>query len=166
MLSFFSSLWAWLTGSFAGKIAASMLVSMLPVIELRAGVPIAVGLGLEPSVALPVCAFANMLPIVPVMVCIQHVLRWARHHGSLMQKAACWLENRVNRHRDVLDRYAWLGLVILTAVPLPGTGAWTSSMLAGLTGVRIRYALPAISLGVVIAGIIMSVLSYGVAAAI
>ncbi|MCD8141837.1 MAG: small multi-drug export protein, partial [Clostridiales bacterium] len=74
------------------------------------------------------------------------------------------LERRANKHRDVLDKYAWMGLVILTAVPLPGTGAWTSSLLAALTGVRLKHAFPAIALGVVIAAVVIGTLSYGVAA--
>ena len=160
------SFWLWLTKTFAGKIVASFFVSMLPVVELRGGVPLAVGMGLPPQVAIPLCVLANMIPIIPVIVCIQHILRWMRHHGKHLRRAAILLELRVKRNRKVLDRYAWLGLMILTAVPIPGTGAWTASMLAGLTGVRIRYAFPAIALGVVIASFLMGVLSYGVAAVV
>ncbi len=166
MISALQSFWIWLTGSFAGKIVASFFVSMIPVVELRAGVPLAVGMGLEPQVAIPLCMLSNMIPIIPVIVCIQHILRWMRHHGKRMRRAAILLERRVKRNRKLLDRYAWVGLMILTAIPVPGTGAWTASMLAGLTGVRIRYAFPAIALGVVIAAFIMGILSYGVAAVV
>jgi uncharacterized membrane protein len=139
---------------------------MLPVVELRGGVPLAVGMGLEPQIAIPLCVLANMIPIIPVIVCIQHILRWMRHHGKTMRRFAILLQWRVTRHRKVLDRYAWMGLMLLTAIPIPGTGAWTASMLAGLTGVRIRYAFPAIAMGVVLASLIMGILSYGVAVAV
>lgn len=165
-MSVFGTFWTWLTGSYAGKVIASVLVCFVPGIELRGGIPLAVSLGLSPHEALPVCVFANCLIIVPVMLCIQHVFRWMRHHGRRLRAFALWAENRVNKHRNVLDKYAWMGLFLLTAIPLPGTGAWTASMLAGLTGVRIRYAFPAIAAGVIGAAIIMGTLSYGVAAVI
>lgn len=160
------SLLSWMTGTYSGKLAASFLVSMLPIIELRGGVPLAVGMGLSPQVAIPLCVVANMIPIIPAILLIEHFLHWMRHHGRYLRKLALWLEQRVRRNQDVLDKYAWLGLMILTAIPLPGTGAWTASMLAGLADVPVRKAFPAIALGVVIAAAIMSVLSYGVAAVV
>lgn len=163
---FSSPFWIWLTSTYAGKIAASMFVSMLPVIELRAGLPIAVGLGLEPKIAIPVCAIANMLPIPFILLFVQGVFRWMRRHGAFLGKIVDFFENKANKNRDVLDKYAWLGLTILTAIPLPGTGAWTASLLAALAGVRFKHAVPSIMLGVVIAAAIMSVVSYGVAAVI
>lgn len=166
MLSVLHGFWTWLTGSFTGKIVASFCVSMLPVVELRGGVPLAVGMGLAPQIAIPLCVLANMIPIIPVIVLIQHILRWMRHHGKTMRRMAILLQWRVTRNRKFLDRYAWMGLMLLTAIPIPGTGAWTASMLAGLTGVRIRYAFPAIAMGVVLAALIMGILSYGVAAVV
>ena len=165
-MSVFHSFWTWLTATYAGKLAASSFVSMLPIIELRGGVPLAVGMGLPPKVAIPLCVVSNLVPIVPAILLIEHILHWMRHHGKYLRSLALWLEKHVRRNQDVLDRYAWLGLMILTAIPLPGTGAWTASMLAGLADVPVRKAFPAIALGVVIAAAIMSVLSYGVAAVV
>lgn len=162
----FSAIWTWLTSTFAGKIAASMFVSMLPVIELRAGLPIAVGLGLDPKIAIPVCVIANCIPIPFILLFVQAVFRWMRRHGRLLGQIVDFFENKANKNRDVLDKYAWLGLTILTAIPLPGTGAWTASLLAALAGVRFKHAVPSIVLGVFIAAGIMSVVSYGVAAVI
>lgn len=163
---FLSSFWTWLTSTFAGKIAASAFVSMLPVIELRGGLPIAVGLGLDPKVAIPVCVVANCLPVPFILLFVQAVFRWMRRHGSFLGKVVDFFENKANKNRDVLDKYAWLGLTILTAIPLPGTGAWTASLLAAIAGVRFKHAVPSVILGVFIAAGIMSVVSYGVAAVI
>ena len=165
-MSILHSFWTWLTATYAGKLAASCFVSMLPIIELRGGVPLAVGMGLPPKVAIPLCVVSNFVPIIPAILFIEQLLRWMRQRGKLLRSIALWLEQRVLKHQDVLDKYAWLGLMILTAIPLPGTGAWTASMLAGLANVPIRKAFPAIALGVVIAAVIMSVLSYGVAAVV
>jgi uncharacterized membrane protein len=164
MFGFFQTFWGWLTSSYFGKVLASLLVSMLPVVELRGGIPIAVGLGLDPHVAIPVCIFANIIPIIPVILLVKHVFHWVSKLGPTGKRMVDWMERRVNRNRDILDKYAWVGLVILTAIPAPGTGAWTASMLAGLTDVRIKHAFPAIALGVVIAALIVGILSYGVAA--
>ncbi len=161
-----TSLWTWLTSSFVGKIAASLFVSMLPVIELRGGIPIAVGLGLAPHVAIPVCVVGNIIPILPVLLLIRHMFAWMRLRGHLLRKFVGFLERKVEKNRPILDKYAWLGLVILTAVPIPGTGAWTASMVAGVAGVRFKHAVPSIALGVVIAAVIIGVLSYGVAAVV
>lgn len=166
MFAPFQTFWAWLISTFPGKIVASFFVSMLPVIELRGGIPIAVGLGLSPRVAIPVCIIANIIPIIPILLFVKVVFRWMRSWGPKFANLVDKLEAKGNKHRDVLDKYAWMGLVILTAVPLPGTGAWTASLLAALTGVRIKHAFPAIALGVVIAACVIGVLSYGVAAII
>lgn len=160
----FSSFWAWLTSSFAGKIVASMLVSMMPVIELRAGLPIAVGLGLAPKVAIPVCVIANCIPIPFILIFVKAVFGWMRKHGEFLGKIVDFFEKKADKNRDKLDKYAWLGLTILTAIPLPGTGAWTASLVAALAGVRFKHAVPSIILGVIIAAAIMGTLSYGVAA--
>lgn len=164
MVELIQSLWVWVTATYPGKIAASVFVSMLPIVELRGGIPIAVGLGLEPRVAIPVCVLGNIIPILPVLLVIRQLFRWMRSFSPWTARLVGMLERRVNKHRDVLDKYAWMGLAVLTAIPLPGTGAWTAAMLAGLAGVRFRQAVPAISLGVACAAAIMSVLSYGVAA--
>ena len=100
------SLLSWMTGTYSGKLAASFLVSMLPIIELRGGVPLAVGMGLSPQVAIPLCVVANLIPIIPAILLIEHILQWMRHHGRYLRKLALWLEQRVRRNQDVLDKYA------------------------------------------------------------
>lgn len=164
MIAFFQDFWAWLTSALPGKVAASCFVSMLPVFELRGGIPIATGLGLAPRLAVPLCVLANCVPVLPILILMNHILRWMRSCGGILSRFAGWLELKANRHRDLLDKYAWFGLFLLTALPLPGTGAWTASLLAALARVRMRYAAPAIVAGVITAGAVVSVVSYGIAA--
>lgn len=166
MIAAFQSLWVWLTSTFAGKIIASCFVSMLPVFEIRGGIPIATGLGLAPRIAIPLCVLANCIPVIPILILMNHILLWMRSCGGILSKFANWLERKANKHRDLLDKYAWFGLFLLTALPLPGTGAWTASLLASLARVRMRMAAPAIMGGVVTAGAIVSFVSYGIAALI
>lgn len=73
------------------------------------------------------------------------------------------MEKKVEKNRKVIDRYAWWGLVILVAIPLPGTGAWTGALVAAMLEMRIIRALPAIALGVIIAAVIVSSLTFGIA---
>ncbi len=163
MIAALQSLWAWFTSTIAGKVLISCFVSMLPVVELRGGIPIAVGCGRSTKLSIPICIIGNCIPIIPILILFQRVLRWMRHRGGAVGRFALWLERHCTKHRGFLDRYAGAALFVLTAVPLPGTGAWTASMLAALAGVRIRNAAPAITLGVLAAGAIVSVVSYGVA---
>lgn len=164
MLSALHSLGLWMTSTLAGKIIVSGLISMLPLVELRGGIPIAVGLGLEPRVAILTCMTANILPIPFIILFIRKIFavirKWSVHFEKLISR----MEAKAYKHQDMIDKYAGAGLFLLTAIPLPGTGAWTASLLATLMDMRLSRAFFPIALGVVGAGVIMSILSYGVAA--
>ena len=155
MLTTLHTFWVWVTSTLVGKIVASGFISMLPLVELRAGIPIAVGLGLEPRIAILTCIVANILPI-PFII----LRKWSATFEKLISK----VEAKAYKHQDMIDKYAAMGLFILTAIPLPGTGAWTASLLATLMDMRLSRAFFPIALGVVGAGTIMAILSYGIAA--
>lgn len=163
MLTAIQTFCAWLTSTFAGKIIASFFVSMLPLVELRGGIPIAVGLGLSPRVALPVCILANILPIPIIILFVRKIFAVIRNWSPRFERLVSKLEAKGYKHKDMVDKYAAAGLFVLTAIPLPGTGAWTASLLAALLDMRLARAFPAIALGVVAAGILIAFLSYGVA---
>ncbi len=163
MFTAIQTFWVWVTGTFVGKIIASFFVSMLPLIELRGGIPIAVGLGLSPRVALPVCILANILPIPFIVLFIRKIFSTIRKWSPKVERLVTKLENKGYKHKAVVDKYAAAGLFVLTAIPLPGTGAWTASLLATLLDMRLARAFPPIALGVVAAGILIAFLSYGVA---
>ncbi len=134
--------------------------SMVPLIELRGAVLIGVGLGLPWFTNLLVCVVGNMIPIPFILLFIRRILAWM-HTTRHFHKIAEWLEKKAHSKSDKVLRYASLGLVLFVGIPLPGTGAWTGALIASLLDMRMKYALPAIFAGVVIAGIIMCCAGYG-----
>ncbi len=127
-------------------------MAMAPVVELRGAIPLGVGLGLSPAAALAWALLGNLLVVPPLLAVlpwgIEQTKRWPRVH-------ALWrrLEARVRlKGEEKVQRYGAIGLFLFVAVPLPGTGAWTGSVLAAVLGVKKRYALPAIAAGVAVAG--------------
>lgn len=137
-------------------------MAMLPVIELRGAVPYGVAQDLPYFDVLAVSILGNMLPVPFIIVFVRKILTWMKKKSTWLRSIAEKIETRGKLKGDVLVKYETFGLFILVAVPLPGTGAWTGSLAAALFDLRLKNALPSIFLGVVAAGIIMTVLSYGV----
>ena len=153
---------AWLTSTYIGKLVATAVISMVPVIELRGGIPYGVGFGLSPLAATIAAVIGNMLPIPFVLLFLNGILEWMKKREDFFGKIADWLERKAYRNQDKIEKYKALGLMILVAIPLPGTGAWTGALVAVVFGIKTRVAIPSIFMGVVIAGIIVAILSYGV----
>lgn len=166
MLTALHTFWVWITSTLVGKVVASGFISMLPLVELRGGIPIAVGLGLEPLTAIVTCVIANIIPIPFIILFIRKIFAVVRKWSVAFEKLISKVEAKAYKHRGKIDKYAGWGLFILTAIPLPGTGAWTASLLATLMNMRLSQAFLPIALGVVGAGAIMSIVSYGVVAMI
>lgn len=137
-------------------------MAALPVVELRGAVPYGVALDLPLLSVLIVSVIGNMLPVPFIMLFIRQIFAWMKTKSRRLRALAEKLEARAQAKGDILVKYETLGLFILVAIPLPGTGAWTGSLIAALFNLRIRHAVPTIFIGVVTAGLIMSVLSYGV----
>lgn len=137
-------------------------MAALPVLELRGAVPYGVAMDLPLLPVLAVSILGNMLPVPFIILFIRQVFAWMKQKSEWLRGIAERLESRAHAKGDILVRYETLGLFILVAIPLPGTGAWTGSLVAALFDLRMKNALPAIFLGVVAAGLIMSVVSYGV----
>jgi len=123
--------------------------AMVPVLELRGAIPVGVAAGLSPAAACLVSILGNMVPVPFILLLIRRIFDWLRG-TRLFGPRIDWLKYRLP------------GLIILVAIPLPGTGAWTGALVAALLDIRMRHALPAIFLGVVIAGAIVTTLTYGV----
>ena len=156
----------WLHGTAAGEFLLTMLISMVPVAELRVGVPAGVAMGLPIPMALLAGVIGNMIPVPFVILFIRKIFKWVRVHIPKLGRFVDRLEARAyakieNRH---LVRYEAWGLLLFVAIPLPGTGAWTGSLIAALLDLRLKNAVPVIFAGVVIAGLIMTALTYGVTA--
>lgn len=139
------------------------LISLLPVLELRGGLIAAVLLDVPLWQAFIICYIANMLPVPFIILFIKKIFEFLRRF-KIFSKFIDRLEAKTEKNKDKIMRYKQWGLLIFVAVPLPGTGAWTGSLFAALLDIDIKKAIPIIALGVLIAGIIVSVASYGTAA--
>ena len=131
----------WLFGTVLGKCVMTFLISLLPVVELRGGIPYGISQGLDPWLAFAASA------------------RYPR-----LGRLAVSLERRADRKSSRVRKSELVGLCILVAIPLPGTGAWTGALVAALMEMRLKRALPAIYAGVLIAGLLVTLALTGVKA--
>lgn len=135
------------------------LVSMLPIVELRGAIPVGiVSLGLPWWSVYGWAVLGNLIPVVPLLLFLG-VLSRAMSKLKGFSMVFPWLFERTRRRSGIVEQYESLGLMLFVAIPLPVTGAWTGSIAAFLFGIRFRRALPAIALGVLIAGVVVTLLS-------
>lgn len=138
----------------------TFLISMVPIIELRGAIPIGQALGLSFWECYFISVMGNMLPVPIILLFVRFVLNWMKGIKYL-DKIANWVLNKAEKHSGKVTKYATLGLFLFVAVPLPGTGAWTGALIAAFIDMRMKKALPSIFLGVLLAGLIVSGISYG-----
>lgn len=134
-------------------------ISMIPIIELRGAIPIGAAKGNEWLFNMLFSVAGNMLPVPFILLFIRHILVWMQK--TRLAPIACWIENKAHKNSGKVTKYTALGLYLFVALPLPGTGAWTGALVAAMLDMRMKFALPSIFAGVVTAGIIMSLASYG-----
>ncbi len=152
----------WLTGTVVGKMCATFFISMLPVVELRFGLPFGIAQGLEYPLALMAALLGNMAPVPFIIVYIKRIFAWMRMHMPRMNALLTKLENRAHLKGETVEKYGHWGLLLFVAIPLPGTGAWTGALIAALLNIRTAKAVPVILIGVCIAAAIMTLVTYGV----
>ncbi len=152
---------SWLTSTYIGKLIATFVISMLPVVELRGGLPYGVGFGLKPLEAFIAAFLGNILPIPFLLLLLESFLKWLKKREGIFTKFALWLENKAYKNKKTIEKYAAFGLFVLVAIPLPGTGAWTGAIVATVLGMNKKVAFPMICLGVIAAGIIVMGITYG-----
>ena len=151
----------WIAGTTAGKFISTFFISMLPVVELRAGLPYGIALGLDYPLALTAAVLGNMLPVPFIILFIRQIFAWMRRHMPKLDGFVAKLESKAHLKGETVQKYGPLGLLFFVAIPLPGTGAWTGALVAAMMEMRLKRAFPAIVIGVVIAGVIVSVVTYG-----
>lgn len=156
-----TAIYEWLTTTVLGKILTTIGVSMVPVIELRGAVPIAVGMDLPLWQAFVFSVLGNMIPIPFILLFIVKIFDWMKTKNNFFGKVAGKMVEIAEKKHETVNKYGWIGLCILVAIPLPGTGAWTGALVAGVFRIPFWKAMAAIFLGVVIAGIIVLAVSYG-----
>lgn len=153
----------WLNDTLSGEFCFTVLVSMIPVIELRGGIPFGVGVGLPVWLAYLAAIIGNMLPVPFIVVYIRRIFQWMRRHLPRLNHLVTRLEQKAHLKGRMVTKYKYLGLAIFVAIPLPGTGAWTGALAAAFLDMPLRKALPSIFAGVLVAGVAISILTFGVA---
>ena len=157
----FETISLWLHGTQAGKLLLTFFISVLPVIELRGGLPAGVAMGLPIPAAFLAALLGNILPVPFAILFIRPLFRWVRAHIPALDSFVTKLETKAYAKSKNIKKYETWGLLLFVAIPLPGTGAWTGALIASILNMRIKRAVPVIFFGVVIAGLIMTVLTYG-----
>ncbi len=158
-----NSIAQWFATNLGSVISAELvifIVSMIPILELRGGLVVASLLHVPMMRAIPICIIGNIIPVPFILLLITKIfelMKKTRLHGIVDR-----LEGRAMKKSDTIRRYEFWGLVAFVGIPLPGTGAWTGSLIAALLRVSNKKAVPAVLLGIALACVIMTAVSYGV----
>ena len=134
-----------------------IIVGALPIFELRGAIPLGFYLGMPVIKTFILALIGNLIPVIPLYFLLQPVSRLLSRI-PLFKTFFTWLFNHSKRRAEIVQRYEAIGLVLFVAIPLPVTGAWTGTIAASLFKVRFKYALPAVICGVIIAGVIVTIL--------
>ncbi len=146
-----------------GKELCVFFCSLLPIIELRGAIPLAAGFGMPWWQAYLIAVIGNMLPVPIILLFVKQVLLWmSRCRVGFFNKIANKLFEKAEKNRAKIERYAFWGLAIFVAIPLPGTGAWTGSLVAALFDMKFWKSFLSTLIGVLVAGVVMTCVSYGV----
>ena len=146
-----------------GSGLVTFFVSMLPVVELRLGIPMGVSMGLPVWQAAIISVIGNLIPVPFIIAFIRTIMNWMRVHSKWMARFVAWLEKKATGPKaERVRQCEFWGLVLLVAIPLPGTGAWTGALIAALLDIRMKRAVFPIVIGVIIAALIVSLATSGV----
>lgn len=149
--------------ALSGKISKEFivfLVSMVPLLELRGSILAAGFMQMEFLPTYIAAVLGNMLPIPFIFLFIKKIFAWMKK--TRLKKIPEKLEAKAMSKSEQIEKYGYLGLLLFVAIPLPGTGAWTGSLIAVLLGMKTKKSLLFVFLGVLIAGLVMSLLSFGI----
>lgn len=139
----------------------TFLISIIPLLELRGSIIVAGSILRLPFLQTFIAAvLGNMLPIPFILLFIEKIFNWMKKVNGI-KKFPEWIEGKAMKKSEQIEKYGYLGLFLFVAIPLPGTGAWTGSLLAVLFGMKFKKSLLFIFLGVLTAGVIMSLVSFG-----
>jgi len=152
-------------GKYISAQATVFIISMIPILECRGGLVVSALLQVPIKQAVPLCVLGNILPIPFILLFIRRIFKWLKKFNKtrhLVEK----LENRAMSKSDAMDKGEFLGLMFFVGIPLPGTGAWTGSLLAALLDIDFKKAIIACFIGILMATVIVASLSYGLLAAL
>ena len=137
------------------------IISMLPLLELRGGILAASILGVDVLPGFLISIIGNMIPVPFILWLITPIFNYLKK-TKLFSKLVLKIENKALSKKDSIEKYQFWGLVIFVGIPLPGTGAWTGSLIAALLNMDKKKSILAIFLGMLMASIIMLIVSYGI----
>ena len=143
------------------QLLTTFLVSMVPVIELRGAIPIGVAAGVDLPVAILVSIIGNIIPIPFILFFIKKIFAWMSQHSEWMKRFVDKMEARAAAKSDAVKKGEFIGLFLFVAIPLPGTGAWTGSLIAAMLDIEPKRAFVPLALGVLGAAVIISFVTYG-----
>ena len=154
-----------LTAIAYGREILVFIISLMPILELRGGLLAAALLGLDPLPSYIISIIGNVLPVPFILLLITKILAWMRNSKvKLFNKIANWLDEKVEKHKGQIEKYGYWGVVLFVGIPLPGTGAWTGSLIASVLNMDKKKTFGAVMLGLIMASIIMMILSFGIVA--
>ncbi|MBQ2753661.1 MAG: small multi-drug export protein [Firmicutes bacterium] len=151
-------------GALFSREVLVFIVSMMPILELRGGIICGYALGMELLPNFIIAFIGNILPIPFILLFIKFIFRMLRK--TPLKGIVDKLENKAMSKSDSIQKYAYWGLLLFVGIPLPGTGAWTGALIASLLNMDIKKSFVVITIGVIMAGLIITTLSYGLLSAI
>lgn len=154
LMEFFSNL---------GEFWALTIVSFIPFIELRLAIPLGFGLGMPWYEAFLISFISNCIPIPFIILLVRPIFDWLKKR-KMFAGFVHKFEEKMMKKSEKVTKYEVIGLFLFVAVPLPGTGAYSGSVIAALLGMRLKKALPSIIAGVFTAGLIVTIITYGAGA--
>ena len=145
-----------------GKELCVFFCSMLPIIECRGAVPLGWGLGLPWWQTLLFSVAGNLLPVPFILLFIRGFLKWMRGcRVKFFNKIASWLDRKIEKHKGTIEKYSYWGVMLFVGIPIPGTGAWTGTLIASVLGLEPKKSFLAAVGGVLMASAIMMLVAYG-----
>lgn len=148
------------------KFLYTIAIAMVPIIELRGAIPIGIATGLSYGPTIIAAILGNLIPVPFIILFIRKIFKWMRGKSQWLNNLVTHFEEKAESKKDTVLKYEFWGLVILVAIPLPGTGAWTGALVAAMMDMQLKRAMPAITIGVLLAAIIVTVVTYGATLAI
>lgn len=146
-----------------GKEILVFIISLMPILELRGGLIAAALLDMNPVTSYIISIIGNIIPVPFILLLITKILAWMRKSKiSILNKFANWLDGKVEKHKGQIEKFGYLGVVLFVGIPLPGTGAWTGSLIASVLELDRKKTFLSVMIGIFIASIIMMLLSFGI----
>lgn len=156
----FIGMFGGLASTILGKKIIVFIISLMPILELRGGLLAASLLGLDPIPSYIISVIGNIIPVPFILIFMGKILKWMKTRKKL-KKFANWLDKKVAKNKEKIEKFGFWGLVLFVGIPLPGTGAWTGCLVASVLEMDKKKSFIATMIGVLMASIIMMLISFG-----